>query len=92
MTQEPIAIEVPAFVCAHVFADSLPILRVSREGGDWQCLCGGMHESGEVPKVVGLNHLIERDRTLEQLHDLPIDWEAERRIASDPWIRRKIEL
>jgi hypothetical protein len=83
----PLKTEIAAYVCSHVFDGTRPILLVSREGGDWQCLCGLTHESSEVPKVVGLNHLLERDPSLQELEDLPNDWEAERASVSDPWIR-----
>jgi hypothetical protein len=79
--------EVGVYVCFHIFENSRPILLVSRAGGDWQCLCGGQHRSTEVPHLVGFNHLIERDPTLEQLKDLPKDWEAERAAIDKEWIR-----
>lgn len=81
--------EVAAYVCSHVFNDTRPVLLVSRAGGDWQCLCGEDHEAGEVPNVVGLNHLMERDETLREIIDLPDDWEAERASQKDPWIRTR---
>ena len=83
--------EMPVYVCSHVFANTRPVLLVSRAGGDWQCLCGGEHDSSEVPHVVGLNHLVERDSTLAELQDLPGDWEAERGNVGDAWIRARIE-
>ena len=81
--------EVAAYVCSHVFNDTRPVLLVSRAGGDWQCLCGGAHEADEVPNVVGLNHLLERDPSLRELEDLPDEWEAERASVNDPWIRTR---
>ena len=81
------SVEVPAYVCSHAFENTRPILLVSRAGGDWQCLCGGEHDASEVPNVVGLNHLIERDLRLAELADLPNDWEAERSDVTEPWIR-----
>lgn len=82
--------ETLAYVCSHVFNDTRPILLVSRAGGDWQCLCGGSHETGEVPNVVGLNHLLERDKSLRELKDLPAEWEAERKSVNAPWIQTRI--
>jgi hypothetical protein len=81
--------EVAAYVCSHVFNETRPVLLVSRVGGDWQCLCGGVHDDGEVPNVVGLNHLLERDASLRELEDLPDDWEAERTSVNDAWIRTR---
>ena len=78
--------ETPAYICSHVFKNSQPILLVCREGGDWQFLCGGSHDN-ETPKVVGINHLFERDPTLLEVRDLPMDWEAEREAVGSPWIR-----
>jgi hypothetical protein len=83
--------EVLAYVCSHVFENTRPVLLVSRAGGDWQCLCGGEHDSNEIPHVVGLNHLVERDSTLAELRELPDDWEAERANVGDAWIRTRIE-
>jgi hypothetical protein len=79
--------ETAVFVCSHILDESRLILLVSRMGGDWQCLCGGEHEPREVPFVVGLNHLLDRDRTLVELQDLPQGWEAERAAVGKPWMR-----
>jgi hypothetical protein len=79
--------EIAAYVCSHVFENSKPVLLVCRAGGDWQCLCGGEHSADEVPNVVGLNHLLDRDPSLRELEDLPLDWEAERKTAKHKWIR-----
>jgi hypothetical protein len=80
--------EVGAFICGHVFDQSRPVLLASRADGDWQLLCGGSHEPGEGPHLVGLNHLLDRDPSLRELLDLPRDWEAERVTEGDPWERR----
>jgi hypothetical protein len=50
------------FVYSHVFDVTRPVFLVSRESGDWQFLCGGTHDGDEKSRVVGLHHLIERDR------------------------------
>jgi hypothetical protein len=82
--------ETPAFVCEHVFRKDAPVLLVSKEDGDWQFLCGGEHQMEDKPLVVGLRHLIEMDRTLTELLDLPNDWEAERSNIQEPWQRTPI--
>jgi len=79
-----------AFVCSHVFEQTGPILLVSHADGDWQFLCGGGHEEEEIPQVIGMNHLFERDPSLHQVMNLPKDWEAERASASATWVRSKI--
>lgn len=76
--------EVIAYICDHIFKNTHPILLVSREEGDWQCLCGGVHHN-EIPHVVGINHLFDRDPTLNELRDLPNGWEAERDAPNLQW-------
>ena len=61
---------------------------VSHADGDWQLLCGGDHEPGDRPHVVGLNHLVDRDTSLRELLDLPSDWEAERLDEGILWERK----
>jgi hypothetical protein len=79
--------EFPAFVCSHIFENSRPILLVANSSGDWQFLCGGTHN--EIPKVVGINHLLDRDPSLKEVLDLPENWEAERVDQKAPWQRRR---
>ena len=69
-----------AYVCKHIFEGSMPVLLVTREGGDRSFLCGGEHEDAASEyRVVGIGHLFERDSTLSELQDLPEGFEAERR-------------
>jgi hypothetical protein len=75
------------YVCEHVFAGSHPIAFVSRVGGEWQFLCGGGHENDEIPRVVGLEHIISHDSSVLELYDLPVGWEAERESPYGPWKR-----
>ena len=82
--------ETPAFVCSHVCENTRAVLLVSRADSDWQLLCGGNHDTDEVPRVVGLNHLFERDPTLLELQDLPVGWEAERTHVGGEWLRMQI--
>lgn len=78
------------YLCSHVFEQEASILYVCKEGGDWQFLCGGKHEYDEVPKVVGLGHLLEMDGSIFDLEELPDEWEAERSSIEGPWQTRKI--
>jgi hypothetical protein len=80
-----------SYVCIEVFDNTKPVLLVSREGGDWCFLCGGMHpQDAAFYRVVGIGHLFERDPSLLSLLDLSAEWEAERQDPSSPWIRTKI--
>jgi hypothetical protein len=76
----------PVYVCLHVFDRTRPVLLVSRTDGDWQFLCGLDHDTAEVPRVIGLSHVVEHDSTLVDILDLPADWEAERESLVAPWI------
>lgn len=76
-----------AFICSHVFENTRPILFVSRSDGDWQFLCGETHPD-EVPDVVCIGHLLQRDATLRDILDLHEDWEAEREFVGGDWERR----
>jgi hypothetical protein len=83
--------EIESYICLHVFEFERPILLVAKEDGDWQFLCGDEHDWTDLPKVVGLNHLLDRDSTLLELLDLPDNWEAERVNVNSPWQRREIK-
>ncbi len=81
-----------AYVCVHVFEKTSPVFLVSRPDGDWCFLCGAMH--GDEPdeyRVVGFGHLVEDDPSLRQVMDLEPDWEAERSVAGESWIRTRLD-
>lgn len=82
--------EVAVYVCSHIFEHTRPVLLVARDGGDWQFLCGENHDQEDLPRVVGMNHVMDDDPSLRQIVDLPADWEAERKFAGSPWTRRVI--
>lgn len=82
--------EQAAFICSHVYEGKRPVLLVIKEGGDWQFLCGGEHPDEEVPHVVGLLHLLEKDPTLSEVLDIPDGCEAERSDRYSPWIKTKL--
>lgn len=83
--------EVPVYICSHIFDNSRPVLLVSKADGEWQMLCGSHHDANELPHVVGINHLLERDPSLTQVMDLQDDWEAERESVGDSWVRTKCD-
>ncbi len=82
--------EIAAYVCSHVFEKKRPVLLVLRAEGDWQLLCGGSHDDKEIPRVVGLTHLVDEDPSLRAVLNLPVEWEAERSSPASPWERRPI--
>ncbi len=75
----------PCFLCSHIFENTRPILYVSKSDGDWQFLCGQDDHEGEIPRVVGANHIFERDKSLSELENLLDDYEANRDDIYSEW-------
>lgn len=73
-----------SFICSHVFDDTHPILLVCKDDGEFQFLCGGIHE-GELPRIVGLGHMIDRDRSLLELLNMDDGYAAERESVGEVW-------
>jgi len=74
------------FTCSHVWADGQAILFVSHDGdGDWQFLCGGEHDD-DKPVLVCLEHVVERDPTVNEVADLGCNHTAERREVGAEWV------
>lgn len=81
-----------AYVCNHVFNQTSPILLVSRADNDWCFLCGENHpDDASAYRVIGIGHVFDQDPSLRQLHDLPPNWDAERKRVGDEWVRRPLE-
>ena len=79
------------FTCRHVLEEKAPILAVFKEiDGDVQLLCGQEHETSDGC-VIHLDHLLDGDKSLLELGDLPVDWMATREEAKGPWVRRKMD-
>lgn len=67
-----------------------PILRVVHDtDGDWQFLTGD--EMPEDIKIVSLEQLIVKDKTLNEVFDLEYGEEAEREFVGGKWTRYKME-
>ena len=67
------------YCCGHLFRRERPVLLVVREGGDWQFLCGNVdHHDPSEPYHVSVGVLLDADPTLNEIADLPPEWEAER--------------
>ena len=80
-----------AYICSHVFDASRPVLLVNHEDGDWSLMCGDGHDyDHDLPKVVGIGHVLDRDPTIKEVLDLPADFEAERSAVGQPWVRRQL--
>jgi len=67
-----------------------PILKVVHDDdGDWQFLIGDQLQ--EDIRIVALEQLINRDKTLNEVFDLEYGEEAERDYLGGEWIRNEIE-
>ena len=76
------------YVCHHVFTHERPVLFVSHNDGDWQFLCGASHEEEDLPQVVGVEHVVGYDSTVEQVANIGVHEEAERESVAHPWVCR----
>jgi hypothetical protein len=76
-----------AFTTTRVMRDSYPVLMVSHElDGDWQFLCGTTTEYANCV-LMCLGCMFDRDRTLAEIADLPLGWQAERSRVGGTWER-----
>ncbi|ANL03540.1 hypothetical protein AMJ96_CH01917 [Rhizobium sp. N113] len=76
------------YCCGHMFRRERPARLVIREEGDWQFLCGGVDHSDPLePYHVSVGVLLDADSTLNQIADLPPEWEAERAEVGGAWLR-----
>lgn len=78
------------FVCPHIFKNTRPILYVVHEDNEWQCLCG-QDDHDEDGHLIGIGHLIKRDPTIDDLHNMPNEWEAQRASVNENWVKTKCE-
>lgn len=78
----------PVFLSVAVQSGEEKVTYVShdREDGAWQFL-GDSMTGGKPPVISCFHHPIDRDRSLEELADLPAGWWAERAAPGEPWIR-----
>jgi hypothetical protein len=76
------------YVCCHIFSSARPVLLIVNDGGEWMFLCGGSdHAPDELPQVVGVGHLTDRDPSLNKCADLPMGFQAERASLAALWNR-----
>lgn len=74
------------FVCEHVFNKSRPILYVTHDSdGDWQFLCGESEHTVENAKIISLMQVVELDKTINDLFEMPKNVGAERENVTQKW-------
>ena len=81
------------FSTLGVVNDKHPILLVTHdsEDGAWQFL-DSFSPPLDDAVVVGLEEIVELDRSLIELADLPLGWQASRSSSAFPWVRAKAGL
>ena len=78
------------FTTRQWLEENKPIIHVIHdEEGDWQFLTGDQMD--DDIRIVALEQLIIKDKTLNQVFDLEYGEEAERKYIGDKWIRNKTE-
>lgn len=90
----PFAEQLGVITCTCVLHEAQPVLWVSHAGGDWQMICHWQNHDFESAEalatefaLVHVAHLVARDRTLEDVADLPVDMAAERETVGGAWTR-----
>jgi hypothetical protein len=74
------------FVCKHVWKEGAPILYVSHDAdGDGQFLCGGTHADPADCLVIGLEHVVERDPSVNAVARMCTGHVGERDAPTTDW-------
>lgn len=84
---EPIAVpEELGVLTSRLVVDGTEPVRIviHHHDGDWQFVCGTTKRASDA-MIVGVNHLLDIDPTLEGLLDLPRGTKAFREQPGDPW-------
>jgi hypothetical protein len=80
------------FTTQYVIEENKGITYVTHDADDgaWQFFSDDKFEDFEkVAKVVGLGEIIERDKSILELADMPVGYYAYRKSVKDKWIIRK---
>ncbi len=79
-----------AFTSRQWLEEGKPILRVVHDTeGDWQFLTGD--QMADDIRIVALEQIVTKDKSLNEVFDLDYGEEAEREIVGGKWIRTKYE-
>ncbi|HMR90741.1 MAG TPA: DUF2185 domain-containing protein [Chitinophagaceae bacterium] len=87
------SLETPVFTTTFVIKDKKDITYVTHEieDGAWQFFSSDSFDNYEdVAMVVGLAEIINLDKTILDIADLPLGCVATRRSASDKWVTKRM--
>lgn len=80
-----------AFTTIQWIEQNKPIIHVIHDSdGDWQFLTDDEHSTENI-KIVALEQIILKDKTLNEVFDLEYGEQAERNFIGDKWVRSKFE-
>jgi len=73
-----------------VINEKYPVLSVVHYSDDhsWAFTCGTTNKSEDL-MLVGMGEIIDLDKTLYSIADLPPGWCADRKTVNDEWVRYK---
>jgi len=79
---------VATFTIRQIVKDGQPILLVSHDSDDgaWQFLSDSAPETSDF-MIVSLEEMVNLDRSLVEIADLPLGWQARRMGSGQPWSR-----
>ncbi len=81
---------IAVFICSHVFEKTSPILYVCKDDDEFQFLCAGLHYGDERPRIVGLGHMVDSDKSILDILHIANGEEAERGSVAEEWTIRKM--
>lgn len=78
---------VACIVCDHVINKHRDILLVTHdaEDGQWGFLCGAEDHEMVNYKLIAIKNAIEIDESVNELHDMPLGFGAERKKVGADW-------
>jgi hypothetical protein len=72
-------------------ADWIRYVSHDEDDGAWQFHPSKPSSQAEEPTLVALRSIVQLDPTVQELHDLPIGWQAWRPSQGEKWQRGKIQ-
>ena len=73
------------FTCCHIVNDKKPVLYINHDDdGDWQFLCGKIHEADEG-RIISLNEIFEMDPSVGETSALKCGQTAVRDYKNGKW-------
>ena len=86
-----VAVNTTAFTTKRVVYDNYPVLLVTHDDdGSWQILCATTNAMEDCV-IACLGCTFQHNRSIGELADLPLGWQAWRESEDAPWQRAQME-